>query len=364
MQENLDSKVLDLAIRMGFVALFIWAALSMIAPMAGLIIWAVILTVAVYPAYVWLSEKLGGRETVAAVLLTLVGLVITLGPVAILVSSMIEGITALVNFIKSGDAQMPEAPARLLEWPVIGPSLHAAWTQATSNIGAALSQYGPHLLSAGGVVLGKVAGIGLALLIMSASVLIMGLLFRPGPALAVEVRRFANRVFAPRGGTLIDLAGATVRNVSRGVVGVAIIQSLLAGIVMVLFGIKAAGVLALICLVLAIVQVGPGPVLIPLIIWAWFAMSPALALLFTLIMVPIMVVDNILRPIMMAQGLDTPMLVILVGVLGGMVSYGLVGLFIGPVVLAVFYDLFMGWVHATDKIKETEGTETPPTPTE
>lgn len=356
MQENLDSRVIDLAIRMGFVALFIWAALSMIAPLAGLMVWAIILTVAVYPMYATLTRWLGGREILAATIVTLIGLAITLGPVAILVSNLIEGATALTEFLASGDAQLPPPPDKLLTWPVIGPPLHAAWAQATMNLGAVISAHGPPLLSAGSVVLGKIAGLGLSLLMMAVSVLIMGLLFRPGPALAVEIRRFANRVFAPRGAGLIDLAGATVRNVSRGIVGVAIIQALLAGIIMVAFGIKAAGLLALISLFLSIIQIGPGLVLTPTIIWAWTAMEPGTALLFTVLMVPVMIIDNILKPIFMAHGLDTPMLVILVGVLGGMVAYGLIGLFIGPVVLAVFYELFMGWVNAVD---HEDGAATP-----
>lgn len=352
MQDNLDARVIDLAIRMGFVALFIWAALSLIAPLAGLMLWAIILTVAVYPFYAALARWLKGREILAAVIVTLIGLAITLGPVAILVSSMIEGVTTIGKMLASGEQILPSPPDQLFNWPIIGEPLHSAWTQVSTNFSDVISQHASSLLSAGGTVLGKIAGLSLSLMLMAASVLIMGLLFRPGPALAVEVRRFANRVFAPRGGTLVDLAGATVRNVSRGVVGVAILQGLLAGIVMVLFGIKAAGLLSLIAIFLAVIQIGPGPVLIPTIIWAWFAMSPGMAALFTVVMLPVMVIDNILKPIFMAHGLDTPMLVILVGVLGGMVSYGLIGLFVGPVILAVFYELFVGWVNSPQPGKE------------
>lgn len=181
---------------------------------------------------------------------------------------------------------------------------------------------------------------------LSAAVIIMGLLFRPGPAMAQSARRLANRVFAPRGAGFIDLAGATVRNVSRGVIGVAVIQSLLAGIVMVAFGVPLAGPLTLAALFFAIIQVGAGPVVIPVILWAWFSMSTGMAILFTVVMLPVMVVDNVLRPLLMARGLETPMLVILAGVLGGMLAYGLVGLFLGPVILAVFYELLLAWLAA------------------
>ncbi|MCV6598687.1 MAG: AI-2E family transporter [Mangrovicoccus sp.] len=354
MQDNLDARVIDLAIRMGFVALFIFAALSMIAPLAGLLIWALILTVAVYPMYQALARWLGGRDGLAAGIITAVGLAITLGPVAMLISSLIEGITAGAELLREGKAHVPPPPDRILDWPVIGKPLHAIWAEASENLAQLLADHGQMLLSVGSVVLGQIAGLGIGLIIMSSAVLVMGLMFRPGPELAIETRKFANRIFAPQGGDLVDLAGATVRNVSRGIVGVAIIQGLLAGIIMVAFGIKAAGVLALIAMVLAIIQVGPGPILIPTIIWAWMIMSPGMAILFTVLMVPVMLIDNVLKPIFMSRGLDTPMLVILTGVMGGLMAYGLVGLFIGPVILAVFYELFIGWVNAGDETEKAD----------
>lgn len=347
-----DTQILDIVIRLLFLALFLYLALQLVAPLFGLLLWAVILAVAVYPAHSWLAARLGGRETLSAGILTLLGLAITLGPVAILATGVIDAGTNLVAALQAGDLKLPPAD-RINDIWLVGPWLAKGWAALDSNLSNVATKVGPSVLSAGGAILSRIAGIGLSLVMLSLSVVIMGLLFKPGPDMAQAARRFANRVFAPRGAGFVDLAGATVRNVSRGVIGVAVIQSLLAGIIMVAFGVPLAGPLTLLALFLGIIQVGPGPVLIPVIIWAWLTMGTGLAVVFTAVMLPVMVVDNVLRPILMSRGLATPMLVILAGVLGGMLSYGLVGLFIGPVILSVFYELLLAWLEADPEADET-----------
>ncbi|WP_108261944.1 AI-2E family transporter [Mangrovicoccus ximenensis] len=348
MAQSRDAQVIDTAIRLLFLGGFFFLALHLVAPLFGLMLWAVILAVAVYPVHAWLARRLGGRETLSAVLITLLGLAITLGPIAVLASQVIDAAAWGMKAVQEGSFALPSAE-KLARVPVVGLRLAQAWEAFGSNLAQLLAQIGPLLLSTGRLVLAKVAGVGIALAMLSVSVIIMGLLFRPGPALVGHARRFANRIFAPRGAGFVDLAGATVRNVSRGVIGVAVIQALLAGMIMVAFGVPLAGPLTLAALFLGIIQIGPGPVLIPVIIWAWFGMDTWMAVLFTVVMVPVMIVDNVLRPILMARGLETPMLVILVGVLGGMFAYGLIGLFIGPVILAVFYELVTAWVEAAEK---------------
>jgi predicted PurR-regulated permease PerM len=142
--------------------------------------------------------------------------------------------------------------------------------------------------------------------------------------------------------------------VSRGVIGVAIIQGLLTGIILMAFSVPLAGVLTFLALILCIIQIGPALVILPTIIWAWSSWEILQAILFTALMVPVMLVDNVLKPILMSRGLDVPMLVILIGVLGGTIAYGLIGLFLGPVVLAVFYELVIAWVKVReDPLEET-----------
>ena len=177
------------------------------------------------------------------------------------------------------------------------------------------------------------------------SVLIAGFLFVPGPQLGGQIKVFARRIAAERGARFVDLAAATIRNISRGVIGVALLQALIAALVLTLLGVPGAGLAAFLVLIFCIVQVGPIPVLLPVVIWAWATKDTGPALLLTVLLIPIPVIDNVLKPILMARGLSTPMLVILLGVIGGTVVYGLIGLFLGPILLGIFYELLVVWMR-------------------
>ena len=232
---------------------------------------------------------------------------------------------------------------------MIGDKLHAVWLLASTNLEGAISQFGPKLVPMGETALGRMSATGVDVLRFIASILLMGFLFVPGPRLAAMARRIAQRIIAPRGVHFVDLAGATIRNVSRGVVGVALLQALLLGIVFQLSGVPGAGLLAVLALMFCLAQLGPIPVVVPVAIWAWFTMTPGSAVMFTLAVGAISALDHSLKPLLMSRGLTTPTLVILLGVLGGTISHGLLGLFLGPIVLAVFYDLVLTWADSEEK---------------
>jgi predicted PurR-regulated permease PerM len=183
-----------------------------------------------------------------------------------------------------------------------------------------------------------------------ASIVIAGFLYSPGPQLADALRAFLRRTLSDRGEEIAELAGSTIRKVSRGVVGVALVQSFLAGLGFLVAGIPAAGFLTLLALVLSIIQIGPAIVLIPIVVWSWTAMETTSALLFTAYMVPVGLVDNVLRPLVMARGLTTPMPIILIGVVGGTIAFGISGLFLGPIVLSVAWVLVVAWVREDDGV--------------
>ena len=356
MEKTQDAKIVDLAIRLLFLGLFLYSALVMVAPLASVVIWAAILCVALYPAFDWLQSKLGGRKGLASTILVLVGLFLTLGPVATAVSGAAELGSEFSEQAASGQLKIPPAPEGLKDLPVIGAKLADVWSLFERNLDAALSQYGPQILEVVRTLFGKVLGIGIGLLALALSVIIMGALFAPGPQVVQGLQRFANRVFAPRGGEFVTLAGATIRNVTKGVIGVAAIQAFVIWVLLSVFGISSAATLAFICLILSIIQIGPGLVLLPLIIYAWSSMSGGSALIFTVLAIPAMIMDSFLRPIFISKGLETPMLVILIGVLGGMMAYGLVGVFMGPVLFAVFYELFKVWIEAPEAPDAAEGS--------
>jgi predicted PurR-regulated permease PerM len=351
--QRIEARATDFVVRLAILGLFAYWSLEVVAPFLPVVIWAAVLTVALYPAYAWLARRLGGRRRLAAALVAGVALVTVLGPLGMLATSLAGSLRFLAVGFQAGTIRVPPPPPGLADWPLVGDRAQEAWALASTNLEAALKQYGPVLLPAGGVVLGKAAAIGVDMLKFVAALVIAGFLFVPGPGLAAGVARFASRLIAPRGAHFVALAGATIRNVSRGVIGVALIQALLAGVILEAFGVPGAGLIAFVALILGIVQVGPGLILLPVIVWAWAAMASGPALALTVLLVPVMLVDNVLKPILMARGLATPMLVILTGVIGGALSHGLIGLFLGPIVLAVFYELILAWVQLEETSPET-----------
>ncbi len=352
MEKSQDAKIVDLAIRLLFLGLFIYSALVMIAPLASVVMWAAILCVALYPVFDWLQGKLGGRKSLASTLLVLLGLLLTLGPIATAVSGAADLGADFAEQADSGQLKVPPPPEGLKDIPVVGAKLADVWSMFERNLDGALQKYGPQILEITKSLFGRVLSIGVGLLGLALSVIIMGILFAPGPKLVSGLQNFGNRIFAPRGGEFVTLAGATIRNVTKGVIGVAAIQAVVVWVLLSVFGISSAATLAFISLILSIIQIGPGIVLLPVVIYAWSSMSGGTALIFTVLALPVAIMDSFLRPVFISKGLDTPMLVILLGVLGGMMAYGLVGVFMGPVLLAVFYELFKLWFEGPEGAQE------------
>lgn len=347
-----DQIAVDVAIRLGFLGLFAWLSLSLVAPFALVVVWAIILTVALYPSFVWLRDRLGGRDRPAALLITLGGLLIIFGPTAVLLASLIESVNHLITSAKDGTLLAALPKEGIAGIPVIGPQLEKLWHLLTSNFANILKDHSGQILQTGGVLLSSAAGFLLSILAFVASVVISGLLFAPGPALARSAQAFATRIAGQRGHGFVGMAGATIRNVSQGVIGISVLQALLLGIIMVIASVPAAGLLAFVAMVLGIIQIGPMIVVFGTVIWAWTSMGTLAALAFTIFMIAAGLLDNVLKPFVMSKGLKTPMLVILTGVIGGTMAYGLLGLFLGPIALAVFYELIVAWVRLDAKPAE------------
>ena len=286
-------------------------------------------------------------------LVTGISLLIVVGPVAWVGVGLIDGLQDFAGQLGTGTLAIPSPPEGVKEWPLVGARFYGLWDQASRNLGAALREIAPHLKPLAGPVLAFAGGAGLGTLKFILSVALSGFLFIYGPALVVAIRRIQRRVVTQRNEDFVALAGLTIRTVSQGVIGVAALQSLLAGIGLKLAGVPHAGVLAFAVLVLAILQIGSAIVLIPVIIWIWATKDFAVALPLTIYLLVVGLADNILKPMLMGRGLNTPMLVIFIGVLGGMIAHGIVGLFVGPIILAVAWQLMMAWIRE-------EQTETVP----
>jgi len=342
-RERSGDEVIQIAIRLGLLAFLIYWSYILLRPFVPILVWASVLAVALYPAYDWLSVHLGHRPRIAAVTITVVMLAVFLGPAAWLGIGLVEGLRSMSDYLSSGEVRIPAPPVRVENWPFIGQPLYEFWTQASLNLEAAFRQIAPYLKPLTGVILAFAGSAGTGTLKFLVSVAIAGFLLPSGPRIVAAIRKMLVRI-VPDGKTdFLALAVATIRTVTQGVIGVAVVQSLLAGAGMKMVGVPHAGVLAFAVLVLGIVQVGSAPILLPVIIWVWMVKEAGTAVLITIFLILVGLSDNVLKPLLMGRGLSTPVIVIFVGVLGGTLAHGIVGLFVGPIILAVAWELLMAW---------------------
>jgi predicted PurR-regulated permease PerM len=343
--QHLTNQALDLAIRIAVLALLGYWSFRIVAPFLKIALWSAILAVALHPLFDRLQKRL--PPSLAASFVASCCLLIVIGPLTWLAFGMVRAITLAANELNAGHLAVLLPPDSVKMWPLIGARLHQLWTLAATNAQGAVSELGPVLKSVAGTLLGIAQGVSIGLLELLVSIVVAGFLFAHGPQMVDTLSLLLDRMLARRGKELVHLTGATIRNVSRGVVGIAVLQSVLAGICFLIAGIPAASVLAFLTLLLSIVQIGPGILFIPVIVWSWTAMEPMQALLFTVCIVPVGIIDNILRPLLIARGLTTPMPIIMIGVVGGTIAYGIVGLFFGPIVLSVAWAVVTTWFSDT-----------------
>jgi predicted PurR-regulated permease PerM len=344
---ELSRFTIDIAIRLALIAGVVYVTLALLRPVAPLLLWAVILAVAVFPLYRVLRRHAHLQAGVAATVLSILLLVLLLTPVVLLSTSAVETLEAYGRMLLEGGNMIPRPPESVRAWPFVGTRLYDFWSAAAADSRSFLTAHVGQITSLGRWLGSITAGVALEVLQFAAAIVIAGVILAYSEGLTVTLRDFASRVADARGRHFLDIASSTIRNVSQGVIGVALLQSALLGLGMLVLGVPFAGAITFACLVLAIIQVGPNIIMIPLIVWVWFTYPLADAALFTVYTAPLLVLDNVLRPILMARGLQTPMAVILAGVICGTVSGGLIGLFVGPVVLAVFYDLVVSWMAET-----------------
>ncbi len=354
-------RAVEAAIRIGLIAGLVWWCFRIIGPFVAPVLWAVIFAVALFPIFRWLKSKLGERGGLAATVLTLVTLALLIVPIVMLSTSMIGSAQDLTRGFEDGTLTVPPPPEGVAEWPVVGEKLSIAWGQASDNLQDFLVKYKGQLQPIGAWVVSQAASAGAAALLFFLAIIIAGLLMANADAAVSATTAIATRLAGDEGAAMVKTAGATIRSVVQGVLGVAVIQSLLAGIGMLVVGVPGAGLWAGLILILAVIQLPPILVMGPVIFYVFTSASTVTAVLFLIFGLFVSVSDAFLKPLLLGRGVDVPMPVILIGALGGMMSAGIVGLFIGAVVLALGYQLTGGWVQRGTPVAG-ESVEAKPAP--
>ena len=337
-------RAFEVSIHLALLSLLAVSCFLILRPFVPLIIWGIIIAIAVYPAYSKLRTLLGGRNVLCAVISTLLLLAILIVPVVLLTGSLVEGMQTLAARLAKEGSLIPPPPPSIKTWPVIGGPLTETWELASKNIAATLQSFAPQLKTVIPELLRASAGVGFAVLEWILSILVAGVLLANVQTGAKVARSLSNRFFGDRGGEFEELAASTIRSVTTGILGVALIQSVFAAIGFLVAGLPGAGLWAAAFLLAAVLQVGL-VVLIPAGIYMFAIASTTKAVAFLIWCLFVGLMDNVLKPLLLGRGIAVPLAVVFLGAIGGFIAMGTIGMFVGPILLSVGYKLFIAWVE-------------------
>ena len=356
-QNNTDftQNTIEAAIRLGLLMLLAAWCFMIVYPFIEPVMWGVIIAVAIYPLFIKLRSVMGERNKLASAVYTLLALAFLITPTLMISNSVIESSQAISEKYDQGQLQIPPPEEGVKEWPLIGEKLYAFWSQASTNLQGTIENYEPQLKQAGEKIIAIAAGAGGGILQFVISIIISGIMVANAPAAyKVTLKTFSRLTNETQGEMFTNLSRDTIRSIAQGVIGIAIIQALLSGLGMYIMDVPAWGLWSLFILVLAIAQLPPLLVLGFVIAYVWTAAETTPAVIFTIYALIVSGSDSFLKPLLLGRGLKTPMLVILLGAIGGMLMSGIIGLFIGAVILALGYELFMEWLDLGDKAAEEQ----------
>ena len=310
-------------------------------------LWATMIVVTTWPVMLWLQSRLWRRRSLAVLAMMLLLLLLVVAPMVLAISTMASNAGEIVDLAKSlARFRMPAPPDWIASLPFVGPRAVVAWQQfAASGVEGLLAKLAPYAGNVTRWFVSSAGNFGLLFVQFFVTMVIAGIMYATGEQAAVAVQRFGRRLAGERGENAVLLAGQAISGVVLGVGLTALIQSLLAGLGLAIAGVPFVSLLTATIFVLCLAQVGTFPVLIPAVIWVYWTGHPVTGTLFLIWSVVASLLDTVLRPVLVRRSADLPLLLIFAGVIGGLIAFGLVGIFVGPVVLAVAYTLFMAWIE-------------------
>jgi predicted PurR-regulated permease PerM len=342
-------KIADLFIRLGVLFLLIGWCHDILRPFVLIIIWAIVIAIAFSPVYKRIVKLFGGRKIVATIVLTTVLLSLFIIPSILVSKSMYEEIHHIISTYKQGDHIIPPPDESTKNWPTITKPILDIWQSASEDVTQVLVKYSDQLKSVGEWLLLAIAGVGKGILQFMLSIIIaMGILIY-SDSLSQVSRKIFVKLIGSNGEHYAEITVATIRNVVKGFLGVALIQSLMVGVGFFMAGVPFAGLFTIICLFLAIIQVGIGPIAIPVVIYMFSVSDTKTATILAVWIGITMISDNILKPLFLGRGNPpAPMLVIFLGAIGGFIFNGFIGLFLGAVILTLGYKFFLAWIETKE----------------
>jgi predicted PurR-regulated permease PerM len=353
---------IDLILRALGIVLLVLACIKVISPFFAPLTWAAIIAVSTWPAFRWLRGRLGGRAVLASSLLIAALGAALIVPLALLVLSLADAVPQVLTLVSDlANMKLPGPPLWLRGIPLLGPALTDAWQSSHTDIASVFGKLKPYLDQSAYWALGQGAQLGKNLLVLVLALIVSGVFLVYGDAAWDTFGRILARVGGRLGGHLPELMARTIRSVTNGVVGTALVQGLLILLGLLIAGVPGAVILGFLCFLLAVAQLPTMLLWIPAAIWLFYAGHTGYAVFLAVWgMVLVNLVENVLKPYLISHGSGLPLPLIFLGVIGGLLSWGLVGLFIGPTALAVGHTLFNFWLSRDMQAEE----ECPPAPHE
>ena len=336
---------LEVALRLAIVAALVVWCFKIFEPFLLAIMWGVIIAVAISPLFSKVTALTGGRRGLTAFLLTLLAIALVIVPSWQVTDSAVRSTVELDRRIHEGTLSVPAPSESVRDWPVVGEQIYAAWDAAHNNLSTARERYEPQIGRFRAWALHTARGLAGGLLLTILALIIAGFLLTFVKAEEEWARGVARRLGGALGEGLVSTTAATIRSVAQGVLGLAVVQAAAAGLGMFLAGIPGWGVWTVLVLALAIVQLPPLLVMGPILVWNFtLSDSTVWAIIFAVWAFLVSVSDTFLKPLFLGRGVDIPMPVILIGAIGGVILHGIIGLFVGAVVMAIGYELFRVWM--------------------
>ena len=346
---------INTTLRVGFILLLLVWSFEIVKPFIMPVLWGIIISVSIYPMYGKLVKILGERKKLATILITLLLLSTILIPSFLFIDSAVSGVQSLSTKMASGSIDIPLPEDKVKDWPVVGKTIYETWKMSSENFGDAVQKFQPQIKEYAPKLLSSAAGFGTTILLFIISIIIAGALLPTAESSKKAAKSIFNTLVGKHGESFVQLSVGTIRSVVQGVLGVAVIQAVAGGLGIMLIGIPAAGLWALIILLLAIMQLPPLLILLPLAIYGFNIADTTPAVIFLVWSILVSASDAFLKPLFLGRGVDVPMLAVLLGAIGGMMMSGIIGLFVGAVVLSITYKVFKS-ILVDDVLEEEDGS--------
>ncbi len=336
------------ALRIGFVALLFIMSYLILKPFVGLVLWAIIIAVALFPLHKKFSKLLGNREKLSAILIVLIGISLMVIPSSMFTASIVESVQNITDQMEAGTLSIPPPEKDIAEWPIIGKPIYETWEVASKSISDVIKMLEPQIMEMAPKLLSTATGLAATIFLFILSLIVSGVLMINAKASEKVTVSVFKTLAGVDGKKFASLAGSTIRSVVQGVLGTAVIQAFFISIGLMLIDFPGAEVVSVIVLFVAIIQLPVIIITLPAIIYVFSYADTTTAVIFAIWAIIWSISDNVIKPILMGRGSDTPMLVILLGAIGGMMLGGIIGLFVGAVFLAFAYEIFMAIIKAEE----------------